>query len=133
MGVEYCINDIDRMHRVGKVSFNKYTKRNEQQVIIKFKSWDSRCAVYNCRSRRFSMTDGERNRVDFSIKLDLTNNRNKLLKVYISAIKGNSNFSYVYADINCNLICKLANGEFKYFNNGSEFYSILNGYQWPQS
>ena len=45
------------------------------------------------------MSDDERNQVRFSVKLDLTNKRNKLLKGCIAAIKGNSNFNYVYADI----------------------------------
>ena len=133
MGVEYCLHDIDRMHRVGKASFNKFTKRMEQQVIIKFKSWDSRCAVYNSRPRRFMMSDDDRNKVTFSVKLDLTSKRNNLLKESIAAIKGNTNFSYVFADINCHLVCKTANGEFKYFNNGNQFYGILNAYQWPSS
>ena len=126
MGVEFCLRDIDRMHRVGKPTFNKFTKRKEQQIIIKFNSWESRCAVYFSRPRWFKMSEDERNQAKFSVKLDLTKKRHNLLMEAVAAIKGNNNVKFVFSDINCNLVCKTANDEFKYDSN--QLFNILNGF-----
>ena len=62
----------------------------------------------------------------FSVKLDLSKDRLKLLKYAINvnnASEGN-HISYIFADINCNLVCKLNNDEYKYFNNEYQFHTI---------
>lgn len=110
MGVEFCLMNVDRMHRVGKPTFNKFTKRKEQQIIIKFNSWESRCAVYFSRPRWFKMSEDERNQAKFSVKLDLTKKRHNLLMEAVTAIKGNDNV------------------KFKYFNDSNQLFNILNGF-----
>ena len=125
------VDHVDRIHRVGEARFNKFSKQNEQDIIIKFKDWEERCTVYKNRprwhkiSRDPSMKKAARR---FSIKLDLSHKRNKLLNYAIELKKNanvNSPVEYVFADINCNLVCKLNTGSFKYFNSESEIIDII--------
>ena len=43
------VDHVDRIHRVGVARFNKFSKQNEQDIIIKFKDWEERCTVYKNR------------------------------------------------------------------------------------
>ena len=51
IGLQFDPNEIDRAHRVGKPKKHPVTKKVTQQIIIKFKSWNARCAFYNARPK----------------------------------------------------------------------------------
>lgn len=139
--VKECLNEInadipitriDRIHRIGKREYNRWSEKFEQQIIVKFKDWEDRCLVYKSRPKWHELNK-EDNTIEkpsrrFSVKLDLSKERNELLNYAIKIINDqrDGNINYIFADINCNLVCKLNNGLFKYFKNKVEFHNIVN-------
>ena len=112
MGVELRAKDFFRLHRIGR----PYVKDGitYQQVIIKFKSWDKRCAAYN----------GRREAPDnIYVNLDLTKPRYKLHMTAKEALKNSA--SYCYIDINCRPVIVTSDGEKKFFTTASELEMIL--------
>ena len=61
----------------------------------------------------------------FTVSLDLTKRRYEMLKFAREATKDNPKVSYVFADINCSLVVKSANGNYFYFTNESEFNDVV--------
>ena len=57
--------------------------------------------------------------------VDLTKRRLNLLNDARNEIVNYPSVSYEFSDINCNIVLKMANGEFKHFNNGSGFKALL--------
>ena len=125
------LKHIDRIHRVGEVRLNKFSKVDEQDIIVKFKDWEERCLVYKSRPRWHKISQDPNMKKParrFAIKLDLSAKRSKLLNYAIELKKNantNSSVDYIFADINCNLVCKLNNGSFKYFNCESDIIDII--------
>ena len=78
------INDIDKLHPVGK------TRQNKQKIIIRFRSHSKRYAFF---AKRKSL---QNNRVTPA----LTRSRNKLLSMAKQLVKGIHVVNFVYADIN---------------------------------
>lgn len=129
INVDIPIDRIYRFHRVGKPFFNKYAKKQQQDIIIKFKDWEDRCTVYKNRPRWHVINNDDsikKPALRFSIKLELSKDRMKLLKYAINSNNAieDSPINYIFADINCNLVCKLNNNEFKYFVNEYQFNII---------
>lgn len=135
--VEISRDDIDRAHRVGKFFKNvenkdginenvddndinvrnvKPTKKSRpRQMIVKFKSWDTRTAVYKGR-KSLKMN---------KINLDLTKRRLELKKLAMYKAEGHNLVEYALSDVNCSICIKLKSGEFRYFNSEEELDSIL--------
>ena len=110
-GVEITKSDIDRAHRVGVGSLDR-----PRQMIIKFKSWDTRSMVYQ---ERKSLRGNK-------IFLDLTKRRFALKKVAIEKVQDfDDKVDFAFSDINCSLCLKLTEGGFKYFNSEDELDAIL--------
>ena len=110
-GIEVTKADIDRAHRVGRPN-SKYPR----QMIVKFKSWDTRASVYKKR----------KNLKDQKIFVNLTKRRMDLKKLANEKIKDINGAEYVFADINCSLCVKFIGDKgFKYFNTEYELGKIL--------
>ena len=69
----------------------------------------------------------KRKECNHKIHLDLTKKRLKLLNDARTLIENSfSNVDYVFADINCNIVAKLKNGPYKFFNNMDDFHEFDN-------
>ena len=149
MGLTFDENKIDRAHRVGKPKFNKSTNSQVQQVIVKFRSWESRCNFYRARpkfskdaaaakptsatassatsSEGAGAVDNER-RTDgrrFTVALDLTHDRVQLLKLAREMVANNPHVKFAFADINCRLTLRMADGSFQAFSSKGELEQLL--------
>ena len=113
---------ISVAHRVGKVKVDEVTNRRTQSIIVQYKRWDARCKFYQNRPKKKLIPGINRK---FTVSLDLTKRRLNLLNDARDEIVNYSNVSYAFSDINCNLVLKMANGEFKHFNNGSGLKALL--------
>ena len=116
LGLPFDRNEINSAHRVGKVKVDEETNRRTQSIIVQYKSWDARCKFYQNRPKKKPGIDRK-----FTVSLDLTKRRLNLLNEIVNY----PSVSYAFSDINCNIVLKMANGEFKHFNNGSGFKALL--------
>ena len=119
-GLPFDRNEINRAHRVGKVKVDEETNRRTQSIIVQYKSWDARCKLYQNRPKKKPGIDRK-----FTVSLDLTKRRLNLLNDARNEIVNYPSVSYAFSDINCNIVLKMANGDFKHFNNGSGFKALL--------
>ncbi len=87
-------------------------------MIVKFSAWNHRTAVYR---RRKKTKDHN------VVLLDLIAKRAKLLGFAREAVKSNKNIDFSFADINCRIELKMAEGNFKFFRNEDDLKTILNG------
>ena len=88
MGVGEVEDDIDRAHRIGKPKMNTKSGLLEQQIIIKFRSWQTRTKVYRARPRTNKATGVGK----FAVSLDLTKRRQALLSLARGMIPCRSKF-----------------------------------------
>ena len=122
MDVKIDPNDIERMHRIGKVKTDSESPDTVyQQVIIKFKSWNKRCEAY--RGKYVA----KEKKLSTKINLDLTHTRFKLLSTGRQTLS--KSLSYVYADINCRLVFVNISSKDKknYFNSMYELDKLISG------
>ena len=113
-GVELPADCLDRAHRVGKpVDAEDGTKK--QQIIVKFTSWRHRTQFY--RSRK-SLTSAK-------VYIDLTQTKFRLLKSAQAKVRNSNAVEFVFADVNCSLCAKMANGNYRYFNTEDQLNNIL--------
>ena len=98
------IEAVDRAHRIGQVTTDQ-NGTQQQQVIVRFNSFSQRTKVY--RKRKTVK--------DVKIRLDLTRTRLGILKDADDMTKSRDDITFVFADINCRLAAKLANGDFIFF------------------
>ena len=98
------IDAVDRAHRIGQVTTDQ-NGTQQQQVIVRFNSFSQRTKVYR---KRKSIKD-------VKIRLDLTRKRLGILKDADDMTKSRDDITFVFADINCRLAAKLANGDFIFF------------------
>lgn len=120
VGIPFDRTQIDRAHRVGRPTSHPTTKKKSHQIIVKFKSWESRCAFYQARPKFNSSTPRS-----FTTSLDLTARRLKLLNLAREATKEHTKADYVYVDINCRLTVRLKNNTKRFFNSQEELNNIL--------
>ena len=99
-------NDIDRAHRVG---------REKKTMIVKFYSFEKRTSLYKARKQ-------EKN---IKIHLDITRKRLSLLDAAKKLLSDNCGIDFVFADINCNTVAKMTNGDYKFFDNLEKLKSFL--------
>ena len=116
--------NIDRAHRIGKEYSDKTTGKKVKSIIVKFKSWKSRQQFYNSRPR-FDKNRNKKADQNFTISVDLTKRRYKLLMKARGLIKDNDAIDFVFSDINCSLGVKFNDDSFKYFNSEKELYNII--------
>ena len=100
--VNLSAQDIDRAHRVGK---------EKKTMIVKFFSFGKRTQVYKSRK------DIE----NIKVHLDLTKPRLKLLDEAKELITPECSVDFVFADINCNVVARMKNNQYKFFNNINTF------------
>ena len=77
MDTPFVASEIDRAHRIGRITTDKVPKKKVQSIIVKFRSWESRCAFYRARPK---FQPGGVTQRKFSVALDLTKERYSLLK-----------------------------------------------------
>ena len=120
VGVPFKRKQIDRAHRVGRPSTHPTTKKKSQQIIVKFKSWEARCAFYQARPKFNSSTPRS-----FTTSLDLTARRLELSNLARDLIKDHPHADYVYTDINCRLTVRMKDNSMRAFNSKEELDKIL--------
>ena len=143
--LDFDADKIDRCHRVGKPSLDPISKKMTQQIIVKFRSWDSRCAFYRARPKKnsapssstapvseapaSSVGSGRRGASDesfrFGISLDLTRDRYKLLQEARAVVANNAEVLFAFADLNCRLTLRMKDGTFQHFNSIDELKLVL--------
>ena len=114
--MEVAVRDdcIDCVHRIGRVKTSDDGVK-QQAVIVKFRSWEKRVAVYK-----------ERKKLEIiNILLDLTPTRAKLFSAARERVKSHPGKQYAFFDINCRLGVKLADGSLKFFSSESELEKLL--------
>ena len=116
--VKVSDKDIDRAHRIGSKRTVSVDGKKVQQIIIKFFTWQKRNVVY--RSRKVV-----KEKFGYSVRLDLIKKKLDHLKRARELIEDRPEFDYVFMDINCRLVLKMANDSMKWFNGESELNSIL--------
>ena len=96
-----------------------------QAVIVKFNDWETRCKFYRARPTKKKPI----NKKNFSsIGLDLSPASISLLyraRKLIIRNEFDANAVYAFADINCNLVVKFADDDFKHFANKTELESMF--------
>ncbi len=106
MEVNIPEGEIDRAHRIG--SKRRVDGVDQQAIIVKFKSWESRCAFYRGRKKLDENSS-------VRIKLDLTVQRLKLLSLAMELSRQNSHIDFAFADVNCRLALKTSAGKLNLF------------------
>ena len=114
LGVAVPDDCIDRAHRIGRVKAN-IDGVKQQAVIVKFRSWEKRVAVYKARKKLDNI----------NVLLDLTPKRAKLFSAARERVKSHSGIQFAFVDINCRLGVKLADDSLKFFSNESELDKLL--------
>ena len=123
--MKFDMNEIDRVHYIGKHVFDTDSKRKVRSIITKFKSWESRTPFYKARPRNFINGRTKPGAKSFSVLLDLTKRRYALLTKAKGLIKDNPSVAYAFCDINCSLAIKLNDNTYKYFNSENELRKLL--------
>ena len=126
-GVDVKDDTLDRFHRSGKPHPKRQNNQRTPgelvaQTIVKFRHWEPRRQAHVGRSKLRG--------TDFKIRPDLTKRRLDLLNTArdrVKAAAGDSNDSFAYVDINCNLAVRM-NGERRFFNTVRELEAILDDY-----
>jgi len=112
--IEVCKNlninieekDIDRAHRVGK---------DRKTMIVKFFSFPKRTSVYKARKNSNDSNGGIRIPIGSSMVE---------YSPSVREITDNCPVDFVFADINCNLVAKLKNNKYTFFDN-LDYFKLL--------
>eukprot|EP00112_Aurelia_sp_Birch-Aquarium-sp1_P021841 Seg5976.1 transcript_id=Seg5976.1/GoldUCD/mRNA.D3Y31 product="hypothetical protein" protein_id=Seg5976.1/GoldUCD/D3Y31 len=109
------------MEAISDLPNKDYVK--ELVAKIEFKVNEYRTAVYRARKKADKKY----------IQLDLTARRAGLLKDAKEKAEECESIDFVFVDVNCRLGLKKLDGTFEFFNNYSEFESILNDDELPDA
>ena len=130
VGVDLKSEDIYRAHRIGKAK----TLDNGtvvKPIIVKFRSWNARCAMYRARPTKSrplkKLRDGEK-RMFGSIGLDLTKQRADLLEEARNLLKTKfpeDENVFAYSDINCALAIRFGEKNVKFFSNRKQLNDLF--------
>ena len=88
---------------------------DQQQVIVKFKSWSSRTQVYRARKRSKNL----------KYRVDLTKRRLSLLAKAREMTKAIPEVDFAFSDLSCRLAFRLTSGEFKFSNSETENADVI--------
>ena len=130
VGVDLKSDDIYRAHRIGK----EKTLDNGtvvKPIIVKFRSWNARCALYRARPTKKrplkKLCNGEKMMFG-AIGLDLTKQRADLFQEARDLLKTkmpeNENV-FAYADINCALAIRFGDKNVKFFSNRKQLNDLF--------
>ena len=86
-----------------------------QQVIVRFKAFSERTAVYRSRKKARGVR----------VRLDLTKKRLSLLNDAARLVESMGCVDFVFAYINCNTVAKLTEGKRLFFNSISKLAEKL--------
>ena len=111
-----CIK-LDRAHRIGKGKTDKNGQKS-QPVIVRFRSFHDRTAVYKARSTIKS-------RFKLGVSLDLTKLRLDLLNRAKDMTGDVDGIKFVYSDINCKLRAFTASGKHEHFTSVEGLQDII--------
>ena len=143
LGVTIADDDIFRAHRVGKIVKEKKkdgtpTGRKIQSIIVRFRSWDTRCQLYKSRPRKNNDTTTRKSKYKkrpqyHGISLDLSQHSRDLIDKANNELKirfphsSEETQGYAFGDINCNLRMRLPGTEkkFVYFSSAADLEKIL--------
>ena len=118
LNVLFVRNEISRAHRIGKINAvdevdrcgnKKKSKEKTQSIIVKFKDWEPRTALYKARPR---FEPGSKSKPKFTISVDLSRYRYSLLQLITEKI---DHVKYCFADVNCNLGLRTADNKLCFF------------------
>ena len=118
IGVHIDSRSIEKAHRIGPVfkqTNEDGTVTDQQQVIVKFKSWSSRTQVYRARKRSKNL----------KYRVDLMKRRLSLLAKAREMTKGIPEVDFAFSDVNCRLAFRLTSAEFKFFNSETEIANVI--------
>ena len=115
LDVPFDPNDIDQAHHIGLSYIDNHSGKKIKSITANFRSRKTR--QLSCKSRPSYHNVGWK-KPGFSVSIDLTKAK--------GPIKGNTNISYVYGDINCSLALRFKDNCFKYFNSEKELHHLLN-------
>ena len=85
-----------------------------KSIIVNFKSWKARQQLYNDR-QRVKKNGNKKPRQNFSISVDLTRRRYRLLSETRGIVKDINVINFAFVNINCSLGVRYDNGFFNYF------------------
>ena len=88
----------------------------QQAIVVKFKSWNTRVAAYQDRTKLPKHK---------SVLIDLTARRPKLLPKNKEMIKSCNEIEFDFAEINCRLSLKTRSGETKFFNTEKQLLDLV--------
>ena len=125
VGVDFQQHEIDCAHRVGNHYIDKISKKTFQSIIVKYKSWGSRCQFYKARPKAYNNGVKKAGSLPFTCSVDLSKSRYNLLRDVRGIIKHYPQISYAFADLNCNLAIRLHDNECKFFKDKSKLDEIL--------
>ena len=128
VGEEFKLEDIDRVHRIGKKIYDVKKKKHIQPIIVKFRNWDARTRFYEARPRFVKQQEGKQKPGPrkFSVSVDLTKRRLELLKYARGMIdSGNYDIKFAFADVNCSLGLRFNDGNIQFFNSKQELHHLL--------
>ena len=97
--VHFDVKEINREHRIGKPVIDKETGKKSKMIIVKFKSWKSRCDFYKERPKAYQNGRKKPGQLPFRVSLDLTKCRYDTLKKAQGIIK--DNYKLFTWDQNC--------------------------------
>ena len=118
IGVHIDSMSTERAHRIGlvfKQTNEDGTVTDQQQVIVKFKSWSSCTQVYRAHKRSKNL----------KYRVDLMKRHLSLLAKAWEMTKGIPEVDFVFSDVNCRLAFRLTSGEFKFFNSETEIANVI--------
>ena len=125
IGVKFDMNEIDRVHYIGKPISDSDSKQRVWSIIEKFKSWELQTVFYKAHPRNFMNGMKKPGAKSFSVSLDLTKRRYALLTKAKGLVKDNPSLAHTFCDINCSLPVKFNDNTYKYFNSGNELRKLL--------
>ena len=131
LDVDLRSDDVFRAHRIGKKKKNEADNTYQQSVIIRFRSWKTRCALYRNRPTkgRPRAQKPDQPRIFSSISLDLTDQNYRLLdrarELITDKTNGDIEGIYPLADINCNLQIHLGENLMKQFSTERDMMRII--------
>ena len=121
-GAKISVNDIFRLHRIGRPRKKLNGERLPPQTIIRFQSWGARSRAY---ATKYTGTLNERKLRPAFVLLDLTKRRLNLLKKARVALT-NHPVAHAYADAECRLMIKNRRTDTKTsFNTDLELNALL--------
>ena len=92
--VPFDPSETDRVHRIWKPVIDEMTGKKSKMIIVKFRSWESRCEFYKARPKAVENGRKKPGQIPFRVSLDLTKHRYDILESAKRIIRGISKISF---------------------------------------